>query len=528
MISLIREVINQHLIQQGEQNIHRFSIEMPNNIANGHLSTNVLMVYRNKVIGKALIEQITNIQFIDKVEYVEPGFINIFLQPNCLQNIETAWNEIKRFKNINISVEYASPNPTGPCHIGHARGSITGDIISSILIHLGYNVRKDCIFNDGGKQVEKFIESIYIRYKELRGEATQEEITNIFYKGQYIKDLAAPYKDKKSLTLQDFMHEKSNIMEVMKREMKADLKLLKIEHDTITNESDLKKEKDICWEQLEKEGLLEFEVTENGNKKIYFKSKDFEDDKDRVIEREDGTITYFGNDIAYHWKKKYGLSSDIFSEQIIVLGDDHIGYLKRLLGAVSNFGINLRVVTHNLVKIMKNQVELKMSKRNGNFITIRDFIHKYGNEDILRILMIEQGTRSVVNLDLNKLNLEDSPLFYIQYAYTRIFSILQKKTFKKDSLQLALLKEEEEQLLISYLVYWPELIIKVGKTLDVHGLFIYTQGFTKVIHSYLSNHKIIQEELGDRTNARLYLLAKCRALLITILEILKITPLEKM
>jgi arginyl-tRNA synthetase len=503
----------------------KFSIEISPNEKFGDLSTNVLMVYGKKIdnlneFKEKTFQYLNNLPYIEKVEYISPGFLNFFLKPSILKDIKLYNEELNIGNGKNISIEYASPNPTGPCHVGHARGSIIGDILVSVFIYLGYNVRKDCIFNDGGNQVNSFIESIYFRYLELKGEKISEE--NIVYQGEYIKDIAKKYLSYNIENIENFKENyQIEILELMKKDMIEVLGLLKIKHDLITYESKLENEKKQCWNILAKKDLLTYEKTEKGEK-ILFKSSDFEDDKDRVIEREDGTVTYFGNDIAYHFRKKNlidKLNNHEFSHQIIILGDDHVGYLKRLSSAVSHLDINLKVVTHNLVKIFKDNEEIKMSKRKGNFITIKDFLNKH-SQDLLRILLIEYGYTSVINLNLDNLSNESNPLFYIEYITNRITNIV-NNSYDPELINYNLLNTQEDKKIITYLIYWPEFIKNIGNNLEVHLIFVYLRNFSKILNTYISTHKILVED-EKLKNTRIYLMKESLNLIKTICGLLKI------
>jgi arginyl-tRNA synthetase len=497
---IIYEVLLAHLPREEK---YEYLIEIPQNTNFGDLSTNVLMIYGKKVVNKNLfqedlVKKFRNLYYIDDINVVGAGFINFFLKPIVLENI--SYEYIKNIgKNENISIEYASPNPTGPSHLGHARGSIIGEILVNLYKYLGYNVRKDCIFNDGGNQINSFIKSIFINYqiiKDLNNQLSFEDGEEIVYKGDYVKDLAKNIfiKDQKSSSLEEFKEKyQSEILEEMKKKMIEDLSLLGIKHDLITYESRLGEEKDICWRLLKEKNLIISEKTDKGIK-LLFNSTFFSDDKDRVIEREDGSVTYFGNDIAYHLRKKntpFNNSNEKeFNRQIIVLGDDHVGYLRRLSNAVGNFNINLQIVTHNLVKIFKNNQEIKMSKRAGNFITIRDFLKNH-SRNLLKILMIGVGYNSVINIDLNHLIDENHLLNNIQNTINFLESIFiyYKRINIQDFNQI--FQEEinkDFKRLISYIVYWEEFVIKCCKNLEVHLLLLYLDNICKVLINIKNNN----------------------------------------
>lgn len=499
---MIYDVLDTHLQSKNLESqsiIYEFLIEIPQNTIFGHLSTNVLMVYGKKVPNKIsfqedLLKALKSLSYIEEIQIIHPGFLNFFLKPIVIENF--SYEYIKSIGNKeNISIEYASPNPTGPCHLGHSRGSIIGEILVNLHKYLGYNVRKDCIFNDGGNQVNAFIKSIFINYQMLREEKFIN-IEDIIYKGNYIKNLANNIyiKDNSIYTFENFkIKYQVEILEVMKNKMIEDLNLLDIQHDIITYESKLKEEKDICWNILKEKNLIILEDTQKGTK-FLFNSTYFADDKDRVIEREDGSITYFGNDIAYHLKKKNLLDKENHKEfynQIIVLGDDHIGYLKRLSNAVKNFNINLRIVTHNLVKIFKDNQEVKMSKRDGNFITIKDFLQS-NSKNLLKILMIEVGYNSVINIDLNNLVIKNTLLNNIENVNLFLINLLKDYNLIKNNINSSKTFQEDinkdYKQLISYLVYWPEFVLKCQKNLEVHLILLYLENICKVLYNIKNNN----------------------------------------
>lgn len=505
MIEKIKITIYNFLKKKIPNKILKFSLEVPTNIKYGDLSTNVLLIYGIS-FKEELILILSKLTFIKKIEFV--GFLNFFFYSNILLGIN--YKKIKNKKNKIISIEYASPNPTGPCHIGHGRGAIIGDILANIFLYLGYNVKKEFYFNNDGKQVEIFLESIFFSYEKQRGKEIEEE--KILYKGNYIHDIAKKYL-KEDLDKKNFFLKKKEILEEMKKSILDTLLLLNIIPDIITAEDSLEKEKKICFKILEEKNLLD-----QIDNKILFKSTYFNDDKDRVIKREDGSFTYFGNDIAYHFKKKIFTKTNF---QIIVLGDDHVGYLKRLVSAVSFLDIDLKVVTHNLVKIIKNQQELKMSKRNGTFLSIKDFINKYASADLLRILLIENNYNSLIVLDLDNLSFEDSSLFFLLKTYEKLKNFLKFKIYKKN-LKISILDTELDRIIINDILFWPEFITNLTKNLEVHLLLNNAKNFCKHINNYLWKNNIINLECIDEKNVKIFLMQKAEILLKDMLNILKI------
>lgn len=500
MIDTIRHVLQEFLNKNNFNNVN-FILEMPK-FSRGNISTNILLILKNKYqvdMTENLREFLIPHAYISSIEIIN-NFVNIFLKSSIIKNLDFSFPT----HNTPISIEYTSPNATGPLHLGHARGTVIGDTLSNIFTYMGYKVCRDFYFNDGGNQIHKFMKSIYIRYKEIKYNLTGEDI---FYKGDYVKKIAQQYIHG------DYSYEefdknfRQEILGNMKNDVVRDLELMNIKHDFFTYESALISEGQNTISLLENKQLVE-----KIDGKILFKSTLFDDDKDRVIMREDGTCTYFGNDITYHITKlKRG-----FHRQIIVLGDDHIGYLKRLSATVKNFDVQLQVVTHNLVKIFKDQQEFKMSKRNGTFIKIRDFIHDHGS-DLLKVSMLSQNYNTPIHIDLNHLNLENSQFFYIKYVYDRLTSIIHAQTLKDDNINLEELNTKEDKDIITCLLWWKETVKNISVNLEVNLFLLFIINFCKNLHIYWNN---IKNE--NFSNASLFLMIKSHEVLSISMKILNI------
>ncbi|OED45646.1 arginine--tRNA ligase [Rickettsiales bacterium (ex Bugula neritina AB1)] len=506
MIDHIRYILNEFLKQNNFVNIH-FTLEIPK-FSRGHVATNILFIIKNKYkkdVGDNLRLILKSDKNIDTVE-IKNNFMNIFFKSSILKDLDFSF--IKH--NTPIIIEYTSPNATGPLHIGHARGTVIGDTLSNIFQYIGYNVCRDFYFNDGGNQINKFIKSIYTRYREIKYQDLFEE--DIFYKGEYVKNIAQEYIDENNYFYEEFNEKfRKEILENMKKDIIKDLSLMNIKHDFYTYESSLIEESSTTINKLKEKNLIE--EYEN---KILFKSTLFADDKDRVIRREDGSFTYFGNDITYHLKKlQRG-----FSRQIIVLGEDHIGYFKRLSAIVKNFNIKLQIVPHSIVKVFKDNKEMKMSKRSGNFIKICDFIENYSS-DFLKILLLTQNYYTSINIDLNNLNIENSPLFYIQYTYIRLNSIIDKMTLEEEFIDYNFLKNKEDKNVIMYLIWWKETIKNISINLEVNLLLLFITNFCKSLHIYWNNNTI-QQENKIISNSRLFLMIRSFEVLSISMDLLKI------
>lgn len=504
MIDNIRHIL-QEFLNQNKFNDVNFILEMPK-FSRGNISTNILLILKNKYqidMTEKLKQFLISHLYISNVEIIN-NFVNIFLKSSFIKNLDFSFS----LHNTPISIEYTSPNATGPLHLGHARGTVIGDTLSNIFTYMGYKVCRDFYFNDGGNQINKFMESIYARYREIKYNLRQEDI---FYKGDYIKEIARQYIQE-NYSYEEFdKNFRREILENIKNDVIKDLELMNIKHDFFTYESSLISEGQNTISLLDKKQLIE-----RIDGKILFKSTLFDDDKDRVIMREDGTFTYFGNDITYHITKLHRG----FCRQIIVLGDDHIGYLKRLSATVKNFDVQLQVVTHNLVKIFRDQQEFKMSKRNGTFIKIRDFIHDHSS-DLLKVSMLSQNYNTPIHIDLNHLNLENSQFFYIKYTYDRLASIIQAQTLNDNDINLEELNTKEDKDVITCLLWWKETVKNISVNLEVNLFLLFIINFCKHLHIYWNNIK--NEKLS---NASLFLMIKSYEVLSISMKILNINNIN--
>ena len=419
-------------------------------------------------------------------------------------------NQNERYGSSNnkkkFNIEFVSANPTGPMHVGHCRGAVFGDVLSNLLKFNGNSVTKEYYINDYGNQIENFAKSIFLRMREINhGEkfiATKE-----LYSGDYIIQIAKKIlKTDKNIDIKEFKHVSKKVKElslkISMQMIKDDLKMLGISHDIFKSESEIVK-KDlvkIAVENLKKnnfvmDGFLEKPKGEDiknwkKQKRMIFKSTEFGDDADRALQKNDGSWTYFANDIAYHSDK----ISRNFDNLINILGADHTGYIKRITSAVqalSQKKTNLNCKVCQLVKLYKNGKPYKMSKRSGEFITVNELLNEV-SKDAVRFMMLSRSNDVEIEFDFDKVieKNKDNQIYYIQYCYARINSLFssmktdlnEKTSFKSKSLSL----NSYEKKLLRKIFEWPKLIETASIKLEPHRITFYLYELATIFHSYWS------------------------------------------
>ncbi len=527
-------------------------IEVPNRAEHGHFATNVAMSLASKkrIAPKKLAELIVkNIEdeegIIEKIEIAGPGFINFWIK-------DKAWYKAllevlsKREKygsqdlgrGKKIIIEFVSANPTGPLHIGHARGAAVGDSLSRIMDFLGYDVTREFYINDAGQQIRLLGESIYSRYKQFSD--PDYPFPENGYHGEYIIELAKVISEERDLSSMpkeeavSFCAERGK--EIMLEQIKKDLKAFKVSFDTWFSEKSLYESGllDKTLNELKNKGLL---YEKDGA--LWIKTSQFGDDKDRVLRKSDGQFTYFASDIAYHLHKK----SRGFDQAINIWGADHHGYIPRLKAALSCQGFPedwLKVLLIQLVKLWKEGKEVKMSKRSGEFITFRELMEEVG-VDAMRFVFLTKSHDSTLDFDIDLVKRQDTenPVYYVQYAHARICSIFRKAEEKglnfkiPDIEELSCLKLSEEIDLIRNIVEFPYILKEIVLHLEPHRLTYYLTSLASVFHRYFNlgtskpEHRVISDD-PTLTNARLALSEAVRIVIKNGLTLLGVSAPERM
>ena len=403
-------------------------------------------------------------------------------------------------------------------HVGHCRGAIFGDVLSNLLSFNGNKVVKEYYINDYGNQIKNFVESVYLRIREIKYEETFTPKENL-YPGDYIKGIASNIIQKnKNINLDNFKDcfdelKKLSLQESMTI-IKDDLKKLGIIHDNFFSESQLVKKnlvnqtvKKLQNKNFVKEGYLDPPKGETSSnwkkeKRLIFKSTEFGDDTNRALQKNDGSWTYFANDVAYHSDK----INRNFDNLINILGADHTGYIKRISAAVSALSdkkVKLNCKVCQLVKLYKNGKPFKMSKRSGDFISAQDLLNEV-NKDSIRFMMLNRSNDVELDFDFEKVKekTKDNPVYYVQYAYARINSITRilKKNLNDNIIvdQDTFSPNEYEKKIIRKIFEWPKLIESASYKLEPHKIPFYLYELSTLFHSYWSkgndddNYKIIE------------------------------------
>ncbi len=499
-------------------NLKNINLEVPPDRFNFDLSTNVSLVLSktNNINPNDLANNIKNlllkkINHFDKIEPAGPGFLNIKISKEGLaKNINHILKEKDTYgskkSNKNYNVEFVSANPTGPMHVGHCRGAIFGDVLSNLLLFNGNKVTKEYYINDYGNQIKNFVKSVYLRIREIKYKE-KFKIQENLYPGNYIKEIASSIiKNNPKIKVENFddCFDDLKILSLEKSMnlIKNDLKKLGIKHDNFFSESDLVK-KDLVNKTLNQlkinnfveEGFLSPPKGESSKswkqvKRLIFKSTLFGDDTDRSLQKDDGTWTYFANDVAYH-SDKINRKFDIL---INILGADHTGYIKRICSAVSALSekkVKLNCKVTQLVKLYKNGKPFKMSKRAGDFISVQDLLDEV-NKDSIRFMMLNRSNDVELDFDFEKIKekTKDNPVYYVQYAYARINSIVRtlKKTLN-DNISVSpnsFSPNQYEEKIIRKIFEWPKIIESAATKLEPHKIPFYLYELSTLFHSYWS------------------------------------------
>lgn len=548
-------------------------VETPRDPSHGDMATNAALVLtkaanlRPHDIATMVLEKLKAYDDLSEVSIAGPGFINIRLNNSLWQSLipeivksGTHYGDATLGKGIHMNVEYVSANPTGPMHIGHARGAVFGDAIARLLEKAGYQVTREFYINDTGSQAQTLARSAFLRYREALGEHIGH-IPAGYYPGEYLIHVGQELKERYGETIRHMPEDEwlpivlEFAIDSMLVIIKSDLRDLGVEHDVFVSERRLHHRGlvDEAVKLLESKGLLYRGILEppkgkapedwEPREQLLFKATQFGDDVDRPLQKSDGTWTYFASDIAYHLDKlQRG-----FTHMVLELGKDHGGYLKRMKAAVAALSDNeaeITILFHDLVKFMDNGEPVKMSKRSGTFTTVRDVLDSV-DSGIVRFIMLTRKNDIVLEFDLAKVKEQskDNPVFYVQYAHARTHSIFKKlpdawhKEHPLNSLDKASLTritDEAEITLLKKLGEWPKLIESSAKYHEPHRIAFYLYDLASLFHSLWNRGKeheeirFIIENDTSLTLARLALVKSVQIVIASGLEVLGVTPMDEM
>ncbi|WP_455474922.1 arginine--tRNA ligase [Bartonella sp. B30(2025)] len=555
--------------------LSKITVDPPRDSSHGDLSTNAAMVLAKSVglnprtLAERIIDFLKNDSFIENIEVAGPGFINIRLTKSFWQNaiksmleLGTSYGHTPIGQGKHVNVEYVSANPTGPMHVGHCRGAVVGDVFANLLQFVGYNVTKEYYINDAGNQIEVLAHSVLLRYREALGQKINE-IPEGLYPGEYLiplgQSLAQEFGD------QLLVMDKNEALSIVKKRaidammsiIRKDLASLNIYHDVFFSEKTLYEDNAKAIRNTINELTLNGYIykgklpppkgqnTEDWepNEQTLFRSTHIGDDQDRVLVKSDGSYTYFAADIAYFHNK----FNRHFDEMIYILGADHAGYVKRLEAvakAISGDKAKLSVFLCQLVKLFRNGQPVRMSKRAGSFITLRDVVEEVG-PDPVRFMMLYRKCEAPLDFDFSKVTEQskDNPIFYVQYASARCHSVFRQakevfliENFSNDVMitYLDRLIDDNEILLIRKLAEYPRIIEQAVIHQEPHRLAFYLYDLASIFHSHWnkgsdnSNLRFIKPNDKELSFARLGLIQAVMNVLLSGLAIVGIKAPEEM
>ncbi|UTI42997.1 arginine--tRNA ligase [Niallia sp. RD1] len=546
----LKEEIKQSVIKAGlaaEEQIPEVILELPKDKAHGDYSTNMAMQLARvakkapRMIAEAIIDNFDQTKAsIKKVEIAGPGFINFYMDNSYLTDlIPTILKAGEQYgqttvgNNEKVQVEFVSANPTGDLHLGHARGAAVGDSLCNILDKAGYSVSREYYINDAGNQINNLALSVEARYFQALG--MEKEMPQDGYHGEDIigigKELAEEYGDKYVHVSEqerfDFFRDYGLKYEMAK--LKQDLEDFRVKFDVWFSETSLYQNGkiDIALNKLRENGYI-FEL----DGATWLRSTDFEDDKDRVLIKNDGSFTYLLPDIAYH-KDKLDRG---FEKLINIWGADHHGYIPRMKAAIQALGYDkdaLEVEIIQLVHLYKNGEKMKMSKRTGKAVTMRDLVEEVGLDATRYFFAMRSAdTHLDFDLDLAVSQSNENPVYYAQYAHARISSILRQGKEQGielgDELNAALITAEKEFDLLKKLGEFPQAVGEAALKRMPHRITYYIYDLASTFHSFYNAEKVLDVDNLERTKARLALIQATQITLRNALALIGVSAPEKM
>ncbi|MGB0192783.1 MAG: arginine--tRNA ligase [Candidatus Micropelagos thuwalensis] len=568
----IRELIQQGVVNDNAD-LSRISVEPPREASHGDMATNAAMVLGkfSELQPRDLASKIADLLSEDKdiaaIDIAGPGFINLSLAPSVWQGqvanvlrAGTAYGNSDIGVEDKVNIEYVSANPTGPMHVGHARGAVVGDALARLLERANYQVTREYYINDAGSQTDTLARSALIRMREALGEDIGD-IPEGLYPGDYLigvgqalaKEYGAALFQKPEV--EQIATAKSMALPMMMEMIKDDLGVLGVHHDVFLSEQSLHDSGavDNSLSRLDEMGLIYEGVLEPPKGKTpppdwepspqtLFKSSEFGDDSDRALKKSDGSWTYFAPDIACHLDKfERG-----YKQMIDVWGADHAGYIKRMKSAVTAVTAgagNLDVKICQMVKLMRDGEPVKMSKRAGQFITLREVVDEVG-KDVVRFMMLTRKNDAPLEFDFVKVQEQsrDNPIFYVQYAHARICSVIRNAeeifgAINDDDLADAdthLIDDPAEIALLKMISAFPRVLESAAVNHEPHRIAFYLQDLASTFHSLWNlgkecpDLKFIIEDKKNVTMARVSMIRCCAFVIASGLDIMGVRPEEEM
>ena len=526
-------------------------LERPKSAEHGDFSSNLAMLLAKpmrqnpRAIAEQIIKALPHSDYIAKVEIAGAGFINFFLsaasQQTIIGDILKAGDMFGRNnlgKGENVQVEFVSANPTGPLHVGHGRGAAVGDCLARMLDANGWNVTREFYYNDAGAQIENLVISVQARCKGIA--ADDARFPENGYRGDYIVDIANAFLAKQTVTADDMqVTANGNVDDAdavrtfsvayLRHEQDLDLKAFQIKFDVFSLESALYSTGKV---ENTVQALIASGKTYEEGDALWLKTTDFGDDKDRVMRKSDGGYTYFVPDVAYHhnkWKRGF---KRVINEQ----GADHHSTITRVRAGLQALNVGIPqgwpdYVLHQMVTVMRGGEEVKLSKRAGSYVTLRDLIDEVGCDATRYFLAARRSDSQLVfDIDLARAQTNDNPVYYIQYAHARICSVLNQWAGDLSALNnvnLAPLSAPNEAKLMQRLSEYPEVVTNAGEDLAPHTIANYLKECASDLHSYYNDTKFLVDDVPTKL-ARLSLIAATQQVLKNGLNLLGVSAPNKM
>ncbi|HEX7338038.1 MAG TPA: arginine--tRNA ligase [Gemmatimonadales bacterium] len=523
-----------------------FVLERPRDAGHGDLATNLAMVLarRERTNPRKTAERVVQelhlpVDLVSKTEIAGPGFINFWLAQDQLALVHRrilaegrAYGRSTFGAGVRVNVEFVSANPTGPLHVGHGRQAALGDALASLLQWTGHEVSREFYYNDAGVQIANLALSVQARAREARGEPLA--IPEGGYYGEYIKDIAASYRrehpdDPKAERLEDV---RRHAVRELRKEQDLDLRALGVAFDVYYLESSLYQDGKVeaVVGALEARGL-----TYESEGALWLRTTDYGDDKDRVMRKSDGTYTYFVPDVAYHvtkWERG-------FRQAINVQGADHHSTVTRVRAGLQALGVGIppeypEYVLHQMVTVMKGGEELKISKRAGTYLTVRDLIDEVGRDAVRYYFLMRRGESQLMfDVDLARKQSDDNPVFYVQMAHARLSGIFRSADRAPESvtgdLDLAALPAPQDVELLKKLAAFPEVAEGAAREREPHRIVTYLHELATVVHGWYHHTRAVGAPEGPATeHARLLLARAARTVLANALGLLGISAPDRM
>jgi len=526
-------------------------LERPKNKDHGDFSTNLAMLLAKplrqnpRAIAERLIEALPTSAYVEKVEIAGAGFINFYLGANAKQAVigliaaqgeKFGHNTIGQKRKV--QVEFVSANPTGPLHVGHGRGAAVGDCLARLLDANGWAVTREFYYNDAGAQIDNLTLSVQLRCKGVSPESS--DWPEAGYRGDYIADVAKAYLKKETVIADDMSVTATGVLEdtesirafsvaYLRHEQDLDLKAFQIKFDVFSLESALytqgKVEKTV-------QNLIASGHTYEQDDALWLKTTDFGDDKDRVMRKMDGGYTYFVPDVAYHVDKWNRGFDRVINEQ----GADHHSTITRVRAGLQALNVGIPqgwpdYVLHQMVTVMRGGEEVKLSKRAGSYVTLRDLIEEVGCDATRYFLAARRADSQLIfDIDLARAQTNDNPVYYIQYAHARICSVLAQWAGDASSLpkvDLSPLCSAHDAALMQRLSEFPEVVENSAADLAPHTIANYLKDLASDLHSFYNEHKILVEDETTKL-ARLALISATQQVLRNGLQLLGVSAPNKM